>query len=157
ILFANPLVRWSGTIHKKGAGDLWVFYCGGDDIKVLVPAGTSPRGFLAAKRVAHGAVLSWSEAQKKPDYALARSPEEIPPSSQMQSFADEQNKILGDLFTYTAIGISKIGAETYWKFYIKSKVAGDPDVVVATPEGVSSDVFNGLHFAAMGAVVDYAA
>jgi hypothetical protein len=44
-----------------------------------------------------------------------------------------------------------------WRFYVKSKVAGDPDVVVTTPEAVPADVFNALHFGAMGAVADYAA
>jgi len=156
ILFANPLVRWSGTIHKKGAGDLWVFYSGSDDIKVVVPKGTTPEGFLACKRVAHGAVMSWSEQQSKPDYALSRGPNEMPPSSEMQAIADEQSKLLGDAFSYIPISASKIDGETYWRFYVKSKLAGYPDVVVTTAGGISSDVFNGLHFAAMGAVADYA-
>src|SRR6516165_5943046 len=100
ILFANPLVRWSGTIHEKGAGDLWVFYSGSDDIKVVVPKGTTPEGFLACKRVAHGAVMSWSEQESKPDSALSRMPNEMPPSSEMQAIADEQSKLLGDAFSY---------------------------------------------------------
>jgi hypothetical protein len=157
ILFANPLVRWSGTVHKRGAGDLWVFYSGSDDIRVVVPKGTTPEGFLAAKRAAHDAVISWLEAQSKPDYAPSRGPDEMPASSQMQAFADKKNKILGRMFSYRALGTSKTSGATYWRFYIKGKVAGYPDVVVRTPEGISPDVFDGLHFAAMGAVADYAA
>ena len=157
ILFANPLVRWTGTVHKRGAGDLWVFYCGSDDIKVIVPEGTSPEGFLATKRVASRAVLSWLEQQKNPGHVPPpRGKDETPPSPQMQAFAQEQKKILGGMFSYTAIGTSSIKGHTYWKFYIRSKVAGDPDVVITTPEAVSADVFNALHFAAMGAVADYA-
>jgi hypothetical protein len=157
ILFANPLVRWSGTIHKHGGGDLWVFYSGSDDIKVVVPKGTTPEGFLVCKRVAHGAVMSWLEQQSKPDYALSRGPDEMPPSPEMQALADKQNKLLGDAFSYIPISASKIDGETYWRFYVKSKLAGYPNVVVATPGGISWDEFNGLHFAAMGAVTDYAA
>ena len=158
ILFANPLVRWTGTVHRKGAGDLWVFYSESDDIKVMVPVGTSPRGFLACKRVASRAVRSWLEQQKNPHHRRpVRGPDEMPPNSEMQAFADQQNKILGDMFSYIAIGISKINDETYWRFYVRSKVAGYPDVVVTTPEGIVSDVFNALHFGAMGAVADYAA
>src|SRR6516164_11799033 len=97
ILFANPLVRWKGTIHKKGPGNLWVFYCGNENIRVIVPEGTSPRGFLVCKRVANRAVLSWLEAQSKPDSALSRRPDEMPPSPQMQTFTDRQNKILGHM------------------------------------------------------------
>ena len=101
ILFANPLVRWAGTVHKQGAGDLWVFYSGSDDIKVMVPEGTSPEGFLAAKRVAHGAVLSWLEQPKNPRHMPPlRGPDEMPPSPEMQAFAHKQNKILGDVQLY---------------------------------------------------------
>ena len=79
ILFANPLVRWAGTIHKKGEADLWVFYSSIDDIKVIVPEGTSVIGFLAAKRVAHGAVLSWLEQPKNPRHMPPlRGPDEMP-------------------------------------------------------------------------------
>ena len=81
----------------------------------------------------------------------------MPPSSEMQAFAASQHKILGDMFSYTPIGISKSGGETYWRFYVRSKVAGDPDVVVTTPAGIPADIFNALHFGAMGAVADYAA
>ena len=113
ILFANPLVRWTGTIHKKGEGDLWVFSLGGDDIKVIVPEGTSERGFLTAKRVAKGAVLSWLEQQKNPRHVPPlRGPDEMPPSPQMQAFAQSQNKISGGMFSYTAIGQSNIKGET---------------------------------------------
>jgi hypothetical protein len=70
ILFANPLVRWTGTVHKKGAGDFWVFYSESDDIKVMVPEGTTPRGFLACKRAASRAVLSWLEQEKNPNLTL---------------------------------------------------------------------------------------
>ena len=135
-----------------------MFYSGSDDIKVIVPEGTSPRGFLAAKRVAHGAVLSWLEQQKNPRHVPPpRGPDEMPPSPQMQAFAQEQNKILGNMFSYTAISITRIKGETCWRFYVRSKVTGDPDVVLTTPEAVPADVFNALHFAAMGAVADYAA
>jgi hypothetical protein len=159
ILFANPLVRWEGTVHKRGERDLWVFSLSGDDIKVLVPAGTSVIGFLAAKRVAKGAVLSWLEQPKNPRSHVPplRGPDEMPPSPQMQAFATEQNKIFVGMFSYTAIGQSNIKGQTYWRFYVKSKVAGDPDVVLTTPEAVPAEVFNALHFAAMGAVADYAA
>ena len=158
ILFANPLVRWAGTVHKRGAGDLWVFYSGSDDIEVVVPKGTTPEGFLAAKRVAHSAVLSWLEQQKNLERVPPlRGPDEMPPSPQMQVFAHKQNKILGDMFSYTPIGQSNIKGQTYWRFYIRSKMAGNPDVVVTTPEGIPSDTFNALHFGAMGAVADYAA
>jgi len=158
ILFANPLVDWAGTVHKQGAVDLWVFYCGSDDIKVMVPEGTSPKGFLAAKRVAKSAVLSWLEQPKNPRHMPPlRGPDEMPPSPQMQAFARSQNKILSGMFSYTAIGTSNIKGETYWRFYIRSKVARDPDVVVTAPEGIPADVFNAFHFAAMVAVVDYAA
>jgi len=158
ILFANPLVRWTGTVHKRGTGDLWVFYSGSDDIKVVVRKGTTPKGFLAAKRAAHGAVMSWLEQQNKPGHLPPLlGPDEMPPSSEMQAFADKQNRILGGMFSYRAQATSKIGGETYWRFYIKSKVSGYPDVVVRTPGGISADVFNGLHYAAMGAVADYAA
>jgi hypothetical protein len=156
ILFANPLVRWKGTIHKRGAEDLWVFYSGSDDIKVVVRKGTTPEGFLAYKRVAHGAVMSWLEAQSNPDYAPSRGPEEMLPSSEMQARADEQNKLLGDAFNYIPISARKVDGETYWRFYVKSKLARYPDVVITTPGGISSDAFNGFHFAAMGAVADYA-
>jgi len=158
ILFANPLVRWVGTVHKQGVGDLWVFYCGSDDIKVLVPEGTSERGFLAAKRVASRAVLSWLEQPKNPRHMPPlRAPGEMPPSPQMQAFAQSQNKIFGGMFSYTPIGQSDIKGQTYWRFYVRSKLAGDPDVVVTTPEGIPADVFNALHFGAMAAVADYAA
>jgi hypothetical protein len=120
--------------------------------------GTTPEGFLACNRVAHGAVMSWLEQQNKLDHVPPlRGPDEMPPTPQMQAFADKQNKILGGMFSYRAQAISKIGGETYWRFYIRSKLAGYPDVVVRTPGGISADVFNGLHFAAMGAVADYAA
>jgi hypothetical protein len=158
ILFANPLVRWEGTVHKKGARDLWVFSLGGDDIKVLVPEGTSATGFLAAKRVAKGAVESWLEQQHNPRHMPPlRGPDEMPPSPQMQAFTQSQNKIFGGMFSYKAIGQSNIKGQTYWRFYVRSKLAGDPDVIVRTPEAVPADVFNALHFAAMGAVADYAA
>ena len=158
ILFANPLVRWEGKFRNKGAGDLWVFYSGSDDIKVIVPEGTSPRGFLTCKRVAHQAVLSWLEQPKNPHHVPPlRRGDEMPPSPQMQAFARSQNKILSGMFSYTAIGTSNIKGETYWRFYIRSKVARDPDVVVTAPEGIPADVFNAFHFAAMVAVVDYAA
>jgi hypothetical protein len=158
ILFANPLVHWAGSIHKRGAGDLWVFYCESDDIKVLVPAGTSPKGFLAAKRVAHKAVLCWLEQPKNPRHVPpVCGPDETPPNSQMQAFAHNQNKVLGDMFSYTAISQSEIKGQTYWRFYVRGKVAGDPDVVLTTPEGIPADTFNSLHFAAMWAVADYAA
>ena len=75
----------------------------------------------------------------------------------MQAFAHKQNKILGDVFSYTAIGTSNIKGQTYWRFYIRSKVDRYPDVVVTTPANVPSDTFNALHFGAMGAVADYAA
>jgi hypothetical protein len=157
ILFANPLVRWVRTVHKRGAENLWVFYSGSDDIKVLVPEGTSPEGFLAAKRVAHQAVLSWLEQPKKsPHQPPLRGPDETPPSAQMQAFAHQQNKVLGHLFSYSAIGQSNSKGQTYWRFYVRGKVAGDPDVVLATPEGIPADTFNALHFAAMWAVADYA-
>jgi hypothetical protein len=158
ILFANPLVRWEGTVHKRGAGDLWVFYSGSDDIEVVVPKGTTPEGFLAAKRVASRAVLYWLEQQKNLERVPpVRGPDEMPPSSEMQAFAHNQNRVLGHMFSYTAIGQSYIKGQTYWRFYIRSKVAGDPDVVVTTPEGIPADTFNALHFGAMGAVSDYAA
>src|SRR5215471_8781803 len=81
ILFANPLVRWTWTVHKQGVGDLWVFYSGSDDIKVVVPKGTTPKGFLAAKRAAHGAVMSWLEQQNSPGHLPPlRGPGETPPS-----------------------------------------------------------------------------
>ena len=158
ILFANPLVRWTGTVHKRGAGDLWVFYCGSDDITVVVPKGTTPEGFLAAKRVASRAVLSWLEQQHNPRHEPPlRGPDETPPSPQMQAFADKQNKILGHMFSYTPISQSNIKGQTYWRFYIRGKVDRYPDVVVTTPEGIPADTFNALHFGAMGAVADYAA
>src|SRR6516225_6339169 len=133
ILFANPLVRWKGTIHKKGPGNLWVFYCGNENIRVIVPEGTSPRGFLVCKRVANRAVLSWLEAQSKPDSALSRRPDEMPPSPQMQTFTDRQNKILGHMFSYTPIGTSRINGETYWRFHIKSNVASYNEVIFDNP------------------------
>jgi hypothetical protein len=124
-----------------------VFYSGSDDIIVVVPKGTTPEGFLAAKRVASSAVLSWLEQQHNPRHEPPlRGPDEMPPSPQMLAFAHQQNKILGKLFSYTAIGQSNIKGEPYWRFYIRSKVNRYPDVVVTTPEGIPANTFNALQF-----------
>jgi hypothetical protein len=106
ILAANPSVRWAGIVHDPPCmGERWVFYYGGNDLRVQVPKDCTPEGFTLARKAARTAILIWLVQQRQPDYMPHLGPDATPPTALMNMLAVENNKKLGEAFTVIPISI----------------------------------------------------